>query len=186
MPTQPMYSNMHQMYQPIHMQQPGMMQRMAQPVRTVTYFGHDPNSRHRLNDTETFLAGCVFLFEGNDLLEPTELHNQLRYYGADVETVQRNDLTHLTHIVCDQLTQRVRSLAKTYPMARLVTTFYLNDCLEKRKLSSPSSEDYPNGMAEKRKLDPPYKAPHLPPAAWDLQQSTQLPGYNRVSKISNF
>ncbi|CAD5226830.1 unnamed protein product [Bursaphelenchus xylophilus] len=148
----------------MHVGQPGVM-RMAQPLRASTYYDIDPHWQHRVVNTATFLAGCVFFFDNDLLLEPNELQNQLRYYGADFESGQPSPA--VTHVVVEFMTEKARDMIKTTRNARFVTPSYVSDVIAKKRLC------------------PPYKASHLP-SAWGLTQRDQLPGYNKIFAAEGF
>ncbi|KAI6211797.1 PAX transactivation activation domain-interacting protein [Aphelenchoides besseyi] len=162
-----------------------MMQRIpgVQPatrMRPPQYYGQFFNGQQQTNP-ETFLAGCCFVIEDISLqgYDKHELESRLRYYGAEVEH-NLNAIheppqvpfygapiptSRVTHILCDTLTMKIRQqvLRFTLPQ-RLVTSHWLSWCLEKRK------------------LEPPTRACHLPtPWAED-----KLPGTDKLLTAEGF
>ncbi|XP_035826554.1 PAX-interacting protein 1 [Aplysia californica] len=132
----------------------------AQSQSGPTYYGHDPKENV---PSEFCLLGCVFcIIDYHNILGSDEISSWktvIEQFGGQVET---SYCPRITHVLCANRKSDVFKTALKEGK-RVVSAFWLNDCLMQKKMS------------------PPWQALHLP-----LSFNSEKPGFNQMISVTNF
>lgn len=124
------------------------------------YYGHDPKESI---PPDLCLLGCVFsVADYQSIIGSDELnawHKVIEQYGGQVESSYNS---RVTHVLCANQKSDVFKVAQKEGK-RLVSAFWLNDCLMQKKMV------------------PPWQALHLP-----LSFNSEKPGFNQMISVTNF
>ncbi|XP_059170628.1 PAX-interacting protein 1-like [Physella acuta] len=124
------------------------------------YYGHDPKENV---PPDLCLLGCVFcITDYQHILGAEEVavwRKVMEQYGGQVESSYCN---RVTHVLCSNQKSDVFKMALKEGK-RVVTAFWLNDCLLQKKMV------------------PPWQALHLP-----LSFHSEKPGFNQMISVTNF
>ncbi|CAL1541165.1 unnamed protein product [Lymnaea stagnalis] len=126
----------------------------------AVYCGHDPKENV---PPDLCLLGCVFcIVDYQNILGSGEVvawKKVIEQYGGQVESSYCN---RVTHVLCSNQKSEVFKMALKEGK-RVVTAFWLNDCLMNKKMV------------------PPWEALHLP-----LSFHSEKPGFNQMISVTNF
>ncbi|KAH9518689.1 PAX-interacting protein 1 [Bulinus truncatus] len=124
------------------------------------YYGHDPKENV---PPDLCLLGCVFcIVDYQNILGTDEVaawKKVIEQYGGQVESSYCN---RVSHVLCTNQKSDVFKMALREGK-RVVTAFWLNDCLLQKKMV------------------PPWQALHLP-----LSFHSEKPGFNQMISVTNF
>lgn len=124
------------------------------------YYGHDPKENV---PPDLCLLGCVFcIVDYQSILGTEEIlawQKVIEQYGGQIESSCSN---RVTHVLCANQKSDVFKVAQKEGK-RLVSAFWLNDCLVQKKMV------------------PPWQALHLP-----VSFNSEKPGFNQMISVTNF
>ncbi|CAG5135482.1 unnamed protein product, partial [Candidula unifasciata] len=127
---------------------------------SALYHGHDPKENV---PPDLCLLGCIFcIVDYQSIIGSDELNawqKVIEQYGGQVESSYSS---RVTHVLCANQKSDVFKVAQKEGK-RLVSAFWLNDCLMQKKMV------------------PPWQALHLP-----LSFNSEKPGFNQMISVTNF